>query len=155
MVNTYNDPDNCDLSQTLQYHKVWADTDDDYSPTHLVVHVHGGCDVRGGYTAPKCFRLNAHDDYAYLDAMRFSGVAAGDNTWWRSGWRDLEACSQNECDLDLFEIPVFLLDDAPVSALAEEHEWFIACKGGKAWLFDSKARAEADGLELTVFSDLV
>jgi hypothetical protein len=47
--NTYNH-DGCLLSQTLQF--ATARTEDD---EYIILQVHGGCDVRGGYTRPRVF----------------------------------------------------------------------------------------------------
>ena len=47
-VNTYNGEDL--LSQTIQYF-YWTD---DNGP-HVLLQIHGGCDVRGGYTVPVAF----------------------------------------------------------------------------------------------------
>lgn len=47
-VNTYNHQSY--LSQTLQYTAGSVDGTELY-----LLQIHGGCDVRGGYTAPKCF----------------------------------------------------------------------------------------------------
>lgn len=74
-ANTYNDSDNVDLSQVIQYVAVY--TDGAYEPTHLIVSVHGGCDVRGGYTAPKCFKVS--EDYTY--SMQVDTVCAGQDYW--------------------------------------------------------------------------
>ena len=57
-VNTYNGEDF--LSQTLQ----WVEWEQDTkwgSERRLLIQIHGGCDVRGGYTAPRMFKL---DDYS-------------------------------------------------------------------------------------------
>lgn len=51
-VNTYNGED-C-LSQTLQYYH-WCD--EDGWQEYVALQIHGGCDVRGGYTAPKIYRV--------------------------------------------------------------------------------------------------
>lgn len=67
VVNTYNDPDHCDLSQVLQYVELYLD--DDHEPSHLIVSVHGGCDVRGGYGAPKIFSLRC-EYYEAMDRMQ-------------------------------------------------------------------------------------
>ena len=56
-VNTYNGEDL--LSQVLQYLYMEVDGEPD-----ILLQIHGGCDVRGGYTAPKAFRVL--DDGAYL-----------------------------------------------------------------------------------------
>jgi len=50
-VNTYNGEDL--LSQVIQYTLFRID-DTDY----VILQVHGGCDVRGGYTKPRVFEVN-------------------------------------------------------------------------------------------------
>lgn len=62
-VNTYNDE--CLLDQTLQF---YAGTVNGQSL--VLLQVHGGCDVRGGYTAPKCFIENRYNEYAMFDYGR-------------------------------------------------------------------------------------
>jgi hypothetical protein len=62
-INTYNDE--CSLSQTLQF--IYAEVDGE---EFVLLQVHGGCDVRGGYTAPKVFRGNGNSDHAILDYNR-------------------------------------------------------------------------------------
>ena len=52
--NTYNG--DSDLSQVLQ--GAWLDMDGD---TYLLLQIHGGCDVRGGYTDAKLFKVE--DDW--------------------------------------------------------------------------------------------
>lgn len=56
VTNSYNHEDA--LSQTIQF-VVYTDPRDD--ETYVLLQVHGGCDVRGGYTAPKVFRTNGYD----------------------------------------------------------------------------------------------
>lgn len=52
--NTYNG--DCSLSQTLQ--GSWIDCGTEYGePYYILLQVHGGCDVRGGYTNAKLFRV--------------------------------------------------------------------------------------------------
>jgi len=74
IVNTYNGEDM--LSQTLQYlffHS--ADEDHDY----IALQIHGGCDVRGGYTAPRVFRCSI-EEYSILDNAR-AVISDGDTHW--------------------------------------------------------------------------
>jgi hypothetical protein len=59
VVNTYNGDSS--LSQVLQY--VTVDTHE--WGTVVILQVHGGCDVRGGYTRPKVFTLD--EEYALYD----------------------------------------------------------------------------------------
>lgn len=61
--NTYNG--DCLLSQTLQY---WVVEFDDLPGEYVILQVHGGCDVRGGYTDPVIFSLdNEGGMYRYND----------------------------------------------------------------------------------------
>lgn len=62
-VNTYNGENL--LSQILQY-VYWCDDDGEF----ILLQIHGGCDVRGGYTAPRVFRCN--DECAIFDNARAS-----------------------------------------------------------------------------------
>lgn len=60
-VNTYNGEDL--LSQVLQYAICGIDGDNVY-----ILQIHGGCDVRGGYTAPRVFYDSG--EYSLLDNAR-------------------------------------------------------------------------------------
>lgn len=62
-MNTYNGEDL--LSQTLQYTYFECD-----GTPYVLLQVHGGCDVRGGYTAPRAFRLTDSDGSGILDNAR-------------------------------------------------------------------------------------
>ena len=58
IVNTYNH--DSALSQVLQY--LYFETEDGENG-YILLQIHGGCDVRGGYTAPKVFYSNGmHGD---------------------------------------------------------------------------------------------
>lgn len=73
-VNTYNGEDL--LSQTLQYTYFNVEYDPDIDEqTGLtsgielaLLQIHGGCDVRGGYTAPRAFEVL--EEYALFDSAR-------------------------------------------------------------------------------------
>jgi len=56
VFNTYNGDSN--LSQVLQ--GAYLDIDQD---KYVLIQVHGGCDVRGGYTDAKLFKLDNWDEY--------------------------------------------------------------------------------------------
>lgn len=60
VVNTYNGEDN--LSQVIQY--AMFDHPETEDPIAAIM-IHGGCDVRGGYTAPRMFSTG--DRYALFD----------------------------------------------------------------------------------------
>lgn len=54
--NSYNGDDA--LSQVLQ--GAYIDIGDNH---YVALQIHGGCDVRGGYTDPKLFKLGKYDEY--------------------------------------------------------------------------------------------
>lgn len=76
-VNTYNYETNLDT--TLQWVTYLAGNGDRV----LLIQRHNGADVRGGYTAPRAFTIDEHDDEGYwrfLDAGTSYGVyCAGDD----------------------------------------------------------------------------
>ena len=62
-INTYNAPDL--LSQVLQFtYFEMSDPGARWGDAYVLLQIHGGCDVRGGYTAPRAFRVM--DDGAYM-----------------------------------------------------------------------------------------
>jgi hypothetical protein len=78
-VNTYNGE--CALSQTLQFTTFDLD-----SVEYVLLQVHGGCDVRGGYTAPVVFQTREGDGlYGFADCSLFAECdGKRDGYWWRS-----------------------------------------------------------------------
>jgi hypothetical protein len=58
-TNTYNHDSL--LSQVIQ----WVAWDEDDGESYVLLQIHGGCDVRGGYTTPRVFRIPG-GDAAYL-----------------------------------------------------------------------------------------
>ena len=85
--NSYNDETL--LSQTIQG-TVFPVADDWF----VLLQIHGGCDVRGGYTAPRVFRI-VHDDmgdgFDLYWGWNSALVYAGENRWYydMGGWIDL------------------------------------------------------------------
>lgn len=83
VTNTYNDPDHWHLSQVIQFTEL--SEDDGYEATHLIIMVHGGCDARGGYTAPKCFRIKGVSEYDWYSSAHLGTVHV--NGWyWDYSW---------------------------------------------------------------------
>jgi hypothetical protein len=66
--NTYNG--DCDLSQVLQ--GAWLE--DAEGDTYLLLQIHGGCDVRGGYTDAKLFKTQYNETliHPYLQEYIYS-----------------------------------------------------------------------------------
>ena len=60
--NTYNG-ENC-LDKTLQW-EVFEDDDEEY----IILQIHNGCDVRGGYSTPHIFRLEYDEFYCNLNDL--------------------------------------------------------------------------------------
>lgn len=63
--NTYNGEEN--ISQTLLYKTFWMD-----GRIYVLLQVHQGADIRGGYTKTRCFKLNGYltglvDVYGTID----------------------------------------------------------------------------------------
>ena len=46
--------------------------------TYILLQVHGGCDVRGGYTAPRLFALDAYDEAEWFDVGRQASIFCND-----------------------------------------------------------------------------
>jgi hypothetical protein len=92
-VNTYNYENLID--QVLQY-VIFEDDDGDY---FIILQIHGGCDVRGGYTDPQIFSLSDPDDFiiAQFDVYAFCG---GCENRWLSDDAGIhyyyDGCSSNE-----------------------------------------------------------
>lgn len=96
VINTYNNPDGWDCSQVLQYVELYLE--DRHEPSHLIVSAHGGCDVRGGYTSPKCFKLT-EEYYQALDKANVKSFGAGDFWWdYDSRWGACDKSEDAPCD---------------------------------------------------------
>ena len=66
-VNSYNGEDL--LSQVIQWTSFVGPDDE----TYIGLQIHGGCDVRGGYTAPKFFTVGQYDGlYNMFDNAKFT-----------------------------------------------------------------------------------
>jgi len=62
------------LSQVIQFNYI-----DTGNATFVLLQIHGGCDIRGGYTAPKCFEIS---EIAELyDDNRCSIRCANEHSW--------------------------------------------------------------------------
>lgn len=72
ITNTYNGEDL--LSQTLQY--MYFELDGD---SYVLLQVHGGCDVRGGYTAPKVFEVCGGSDGSEMFDNARAGISCDDD----------------------------------------------------------------------------
>ena len=75
-INTYNGEDH--LSQVLQYTYLTREEDGE-TAYYILLQIHGGCDVRGGYTNAKLFLLaNEYQyDHGYLNPQDVYGAVRG------------------------------------------------------------------------------
>jgi len=89
-INTANGEDM--LSQTLQY-IYWTDDDG----AHVLLQIHGGCDIRGGYTDPVAFDLTDYDGTSIFDNARATIYCDDCNKYWDTDdgcrWRDEGGCN--------------------------------------------------------------
>ena len=58
VCNTYNGE--CLLSQTLLYRTFTFGDNADFGDAYIALQIHGGCDVRGGYTDVRIFKLTGY-----------------------------------------------------------------------------------------------
>jgi hypothetical protein len=94
VYNTYNGESN--LSQTLQFMEI---TIPEENENIVLIQVHGGCDLRGGYSAPRAFRENGRCELPLWDTARlyvqcnkcdnhqWCSDNAGYSLYWQ-GWDD-------------------------------------------------------------------
>ena len=153
--NSYND-DNI-LSQDVLYTPLTDNNYSSYDASHLILQVHGGCDARGGYTMPRCFKLRSEEwDYAttmqdfilYVDGIApdesqetLPGITPSDhwlgqNTWYIRG-QDVDPSDRNDCPEDIFKLPAqeLELDQLPTP----REEWWIAVTPIEGSKYDKRA----------------
>jgi len=99
--NTYNWAAN--FSQTMQGHDLERDGEN-----YVLIQIHGGADVRGGYTDAKLFRLSDHcEHYAVvMEDCAFSAETADEylGLQWRGEWLNGDAVMADDDDFLAFAI---------------------------------------------------
>lgn len=101
ITNTYN-YENL-LSQVLQYCVF-----ENYDGIFIILQIHGGCDVRGGYTDPKIFELKSNTRFQseayfeFLTAQTYLTASDGENSWdsYNSGYAFEASGNNNEPDFN-------------------------------------------------------
>lgn len=111
-LNTYENEYDL-VSQTLQYTKF-----DIAGQNYLALQIHGGCDIRGGYTKPRIFKVN--DLEGFFFASESAGVicyGCGVSYQWQVGQIEAETSHADG-------------DTGKVEALdgRELRDWFYACE---------------------------
>ena len=96
--NTYNG--NSNLSQTLLFKTFKMYNDDIY----VLLQIHGGADVRGGYTDTKCFKLKGYltgqvDVFGSVNGKDFSNTYNGYSLTWKDTDEEV-----NLSEIDLNEV---------------------------------------------------
>jgi len=104
-VNTYNGEDL--LSQVLQYHYM----DIDEEPV-ILLQIHGGCDVRGGYTKPRAFTV--YDETTSIFYNAHAHIECPNGHYWYTddgcNWY-FEGCAGLDAGKQLEEYPIVEPDD--------------------------------------------
>jgi hypothetical protein len=96
--------------------------------TYVVLQIHGGCDVRGGYTRPRVFRVDDEDELTIFDFRQGSiGCAGPEGHWWTTDdgyhWYRDGACGRGAgTQLETYERLKIVDADAELEA-GETHQW--------------------------------
>lgn len=110
-INSYNHEDA--LSQVIQFTGVFGDDYPDHQ--YVLLQIHGGCDVRGGYTAPKVFSVVGTECcmYDFMSASigcdgfhppqietlpGFPDATVVHHSWWVTGGGDLIDSDGSYCE---------------------------------------------------------
>jgi hypothetical protein len=96
-LNTY-EVDGCKLSQVIQFVQ-WHDPYDDNE--YILLQIHGGADIRGGYTSPVCFTESGRSEYPLLcTSDGYIGCSKCEAKWYCDGpyW------TSDNCDIDLNDL---------------------------------------------------
>lgn len=112
-VNTYNGEDL--LSQTLQFMTFTVDETE-----YVMLQIHGGADVRGGYTRPTVYQVTG-DELCMYDNARASIYCTGDRNkcgkYWTTddgcNWYDEGSCGAKYVNLEDRDVAVFEWDGDP------------------------------------------
>ena len=105
-VNTYNHESN--LSQVLLFKTFKLDDE-----VYVLLQIHGGADVRGGYTNAKCFKLNGYltglvDVYGTIEGKEVSNTYNGYCLTWEE---DNEEVNFNTIDLTKVNIDFCIMEE--------------------------------------------
>jgi len=107
IVNTYNHESL--LDQVLEY-RVFHYENDDY----VVLQIHQGCDVRGGYTKPQVFSCGSEGWYGIADDVYgYIGCSECDASWHTDdayNWHFGDGFNQKLNDIEAIEVEELKLD---------------------------------------------
>lgn len=105
-VNTYNYDSNISQVLLFQVFKV-------YDEPYVMLQIHGGCDIRGGYTDARCFKLNGYltgnvDVYGTINGIEVSNTYDGFNI--RNDETD-EKIEINEDQVNDIDFDFYVIED--------------------------------------------
>ena len=126
MVNTYNHDSL--LDQTIQY--LYFEISE---KGYVLLQIHGGCDVRGGYTAPKAFRCNIEHSPSIFDDATLTITCESGHRWygWGGGFDTDHEDDANEFrSLDKFPI---IADEAKYHKVHEDSKIAEGAAFGVIW----------------------
>lgn len=109
--NSYNW--NASFSQTIQ--GCFLDLD---GSKYALLQIHGGCDVRGGYTDARLFLISSGETYSVLteDCTFYTETPDGEGLsvdWSGGEWMTHEGCSARDEDFEKFAETLNLSEDNP------------------------------------------
>jgi hypothetical protein len=128
-INTYNGEDM--LSQTLQYWLFeWNNTN------YIALQVHGGCDVRGGYTRPYIYQHDPEIDYPSIYSNNSAYISCendSDHNWQYSGSWGFQGCWGGDCkELNKYEASENIADKGKGKLyINDDRQGFCPLCGGK------------------------
>jgi len=123
--NTYNFEYNL-LSQVLQ--GITFEVSNELGTEHYVIlQVHGGCDVRGGYTSPRFFKLTVDEDEFFNAMCSFSASCGCTTVYANCG--DLEVWSNEEDKVEMGDngLPMYW-KPIPKHENAKSWEYKLVCE---------------------------
>mgnify|MGYP003125613423 CR=1 FL=1 len=119
-INSYNE--DCYLSQTIQF------TEFENSINHYIaLQIHGGCDVRGGYTAPKIFSLPDYEMfYGWCDV--WLGCSNCEASWYSYGCSEWETDNADKYlnEYEAVEVDQLILDGS-IKDKVQVHKHEASC----------------------------
>ena len=98
-VNTYNHDSLVDQILQYTYFEI-------KEQGYVLLQIHGGCDARGGYTAPKAFRCNIDNSPTIFDDNEAMIKCKGDEHCWYVQEGDWDVDHEDEDDRGLDEFPI-------------------------------------------------
>lgn len=135
VINTYNGEEN--ISQTILF-RPFLNTETD--EVYVLLQIHNGADVRGGYTLTRCFKLEGYltgfvDVYGTIDGQQVENTYNGYSLTTEDG-EEVEVKEDSDVSLDFV-----IMDDT--------YMYKDYAKGGKTWIDSGKNNVHTRGTKGT------